>query len=164
MEPCFSPGTADDLETVFHLIRERIRWMDEMGLEQWNKEDYWGVYPPSYYARAATEGRLFILRKPVGGAVIAAGVLSFADTRWPADGKALYLHNFVTALDAKGAGAVFLEETEACARQQGKTFLRLDCAASNGRLNDYYESHGYRAVGPIKDGDYSGILREKALL
>ena len=33
MQTCFSPGTTDNLEAVFHLIRERIRWMDEMGLE-----------------------------------------------------------------------------------------------------------------------------------
>lgn len=164
MQPCFSPGTTDNLEAVFHLIRERIRWMDEMGLEQWNKEDYWDVYPPSYYEKAAAEGRLFVLRESGAEVIIAAGVLSCSDARWPADGKGLYLHNFVAALHAKGAGVVFLSEAEAYARRKGKSFLRLDCAASNRRLNDYYESHGYHAVGSVNDRDYLGILREKALL
>ncbi len=160
----FLPAETGDAQQIFSLIRERIKWMDEVGIEQWNKEDYWAFYPEEYYFRAIGEKRLYILKDEKTGAVAAAGVLSGSDGQWRQDGtKAVYLHNFVTALNARGAGDVFLRECENLARAEGCVVFRLDCAADNRKLNRYYEQHGYRAAGRMQVGEYTGIKREKQL-
>ena len=58
---------------------------------------------------------------------------------------------------------VMLEKVEGYARQDGWAKFRLDCRAGNARLNAYYESRGYQAVGEVRDGGYHGIRREKKL-
>ena len=174
----FTAAQPAEAEEIFALIDARIRWMDEMGIEQWNKSDYWKCYPRSYYFDAIGERKLYVVkeadcdrscgeegREEDGrcGRIAAAVVLRDADGRWPDDGRALYVHNLVTALDAGGAGAALLRFCERLAAERGKEFLRLDCAASNRRLNDYYEEQGYTLRGNVSDGAYAGNLREKAL-
>ena len=39
----------EDVGPILDLIRRRIRWMDEIGLDHWNKVDYFGIYPERYY-------------------------------------------------------------------------------------------------------------------
>ncbi len=164
MKFVFEKAKSEDAKAVFALVNERISWMDEIGVEQWNKEDYWMVYPQSYYLNAISNGRLFVLRDKTSGLVISAGVLSESDSRWSDDGvKAVYLHNFVSSLVSPGSGGIFLAECESYAKQYGAQVLRLDCAASNDKLNDYYEQRGYYAVGVVTDGNYTGIKREKRL-
>ena len=163
MEYTFSPALADELPAVFALIKDRIAWMDEVGLHQWNVLDYWGVFPESYYTAAVREGRLFVVHD-ASGAGAGAGVLSFRDPFWHGDASpALYLHNFVTARHAKGAGDAFLAGCERFALAHNKPLFRLDCAADNTVLNDYYAARGFAAAGTVEDGPYKGILREKRL-
>ena len=52
----FSPARREDAERIFALIRERIGWMDEIGVEQWNSLDYWALFPEEYYLRAIDRG------------------------------------------------------------------------------------------------------------
>lgn len=157
----FLPAERGDAEAVFTLIRKRIQWMDETGIQQWNVEDYWEVFPESYYFSAIAEKRLYVLKN--SDSAVAAGVLAFRDRGWEEREDAVYLHNFVTARNARGAGDRFLEEWAALAWRLGKRVLRLDCAEDNERLNRYYEERGFRAVGRVEDGDYTGTRREKIL-
>ena len=159
----FSPARREDAERIFALIRERIGWMDETGVEQWNSLDYWALFPEEYYLRAIDRGELYVVRDAGSGAPVCAGVLSFYDKDWKDGVPAVYLHNFAAALDAPGAGGYFLEQGENYARSHGKAAFRLDCIESNPRLNAYYERHGYQAVGRVAYGDYRGIQREKRL-
>ena len=76
---------------------------------------------------------------------------------------ALYLHNFVTARHANGAGDAFLAGCEQFALAHNKSLFRLDCAADNTVLNDYYAARGFAAAGTVEDGPYKGVLREKRL-
>ena len=159
----FSPARREEAEQIFAVIRERIRWMDEIGVDQWNSLDYWEIFPEAYYIRAIDRGELYVVRDTDSGAVACLGVLSGFDKDWKDGVPAVYLHNFAAALDARGAGDYFLEQGEAYARANGKTAFRLDCIESNPALNDYYERRGYRAVGRVAYGDYRGIQREKRL-
>lgn len=164
MEYLFIPAALCDAETFFTLIRERIHWMDKLGIKQWNKEDYWNAFPKSYYYQAIEEKRLYLLREKATGRIVCGGVMAFADRCWEDDGvKAMYLHNFVTALNGNGIGSIFLKNCEEYGRITGKQFLRLDCTKSNLKLNQYYEEHGYRAVGQVIDGPFIGVKREKEL-
>ena len=46
---------------------------------------------------------------------------------------------------------------------RGKQSIRLDCQLGNDRLNAFYESMGYLYTGPMVEGSYEGIKREKTL-
>ena len=159
----FSPARREDAEEIFAVIRERIQWMDEIGVEQWNTLDYWALFPEGYYLRAIERGQLYVARDADSSAVACLGVLSDFDKDWRDGVPAVYLHNFAAARRSPGAGGYFLEQGEALARERGKAAFRLDCIESNPALNDYYERRGYRAVGRVAYGDYRGIQREKRL-
>lgn len=47
----FKPGELTDLPQVYDIIDERIHWMDQVGIKQWNVTDYWDCYPESYYKK-----------------------------------------------------------------------------------------------------------------
>ena len=92
---------------MFDLVLERMKWMDEKGIEQWNVMGYDEVYPLSYYEQKCREGRAFALENK-DGAILCAAVLLENDSRWSDDVPALYVHNLVSKVGAGDAGAEFL--------------------------------------------------------
>lgn len=94
------------LGAVIALIEQRIGWMEQTGLRQWNTTGYRAAYPPAYFADRMRCGELYVLKRD--GRIAAAAVLLEADSRWPEGGSALYLHNFVAAPGEKGAGSALL--------------------------------------------------------
>lgn len=154
---------AGEVPQVFALILDRIKWMDQQGIRQWNTTDYASVYPLSYYEAMCREGLLFVLAEESSGEIVSAAVLKEQDDRWADDAPAVYLHNFVSRIGVPGAGSQFLQYTEEAARSAGKLYFRLDSAVSNEALGQYYESHGFLPAGTCEDGPYRGTLRQKAL-
>ena len=69
---------------MFDLVLERMKWMDEKGIEQWNVMGYDEVYPLSYYEQKCSEGRAFALENK-DGAILCAAVLLEHDSRWNDD-------------------------------------------------------------------------------
>ena len=154
----------EELPALFELIKSRIRWMDEVGIEQWNKTHYTDVYPMSYYEGHRKDGRVFVLMDTSDGTMAAAAVIKTEDDRWPEnDVPAYYLHNFASDIKKKGSGSVFLSHMEEYAKSQGMAYMRLDSAVGNRPLEDYYTARGYVPCGTCVDGLYEGILRQKAL-
>lgn len=162
-EYVFETGTADDLTSVYALIDARIRWMDQVGIEQWNKTDYWHCFPREYYEEAVEAGILYVLKQGDTAQVVGAVVIHDHDRLWTDDKPAYYIHNLVTSSGHPGAGTVILEFCERLALENRRACLRLDCATANAKLNAYYEARGFRYVGSVVDGPYTGNQREKAL-
>ena len=160
MNCVFRRAAAADLDGFMKLIDDRIAWMDQAGIRQWNATNYKKAYPREYYERAALNGDLWALTGE-DGRLLAAACLFDEDRRWDDGVPALYVHNFASVLDVKDAGREFLRQAAAMAVQNGKERMRLDSADDNVALGRYYESQGYRAVGTVRDGLYHGILREK---
>ena len=160
----FRKATNRDVETVFSLVKKRILWMDQNGIKQWNVTGYLEAYPIEYYKMQEQQGHLYVLHDQAE-TVVGAVVLLEEDDRWTdrMDSSAFYIHNLVTDSEVHGAGSFLIEETEKMAIQSGKEFIRLDCAADNSFLNQYYEDHGYLLAGTCKDGPYIGNRREKKL-
>lgn len=152
------------LEAVYGLIDQRIRWMDEKGIAQWNVMDYWGAYPREHYAELMRRGELYVLKRP-DRRIVSAAALYEEDERWvdAAELPAFYVHHFTSDVHQKGAGRAMLRKIEALARERGKACIRLDCSDDNARLNRYYEDVGYLPAGFCTDGPYRGIRREKGL-
>ena len=153
----------DEISVVIDTILERIRWMDAQGIKSWNTTNYAARYPASYFEEKCRAHEVFALADRATGGLLCAGVLKREDDRWEDKSPALYVHNLVSAGDAKGAGAAFLRCAEDYARSQGKAYLRLDSIEGNPSITAYYERLGFHAVGSCTDGPYHGILREKRL-
>ena len=156
-----SPCVHAELPQVYALINARIRWMDEMGLDQWNTVNYWDAYPESHYEDAVTQGCLYVIKDL--DRIVGALVLRESDPYWDDSTPACYFHNFATALDAKGAGKKLLDFCAELALKKGKQYLRMDCAVSNQKLNEYYENLGFALVGDFWDDVYHANKRQKLL-
>ena len=163
MERTLRLAKSSDVDAIFLLYKKRVRWMDEKGIQQWNVTSYLDAYPLEYYIRQQSLGNLYVFAE--NNIIMGAVVLLQEDERWKENAKlpAFYVHNLVTDIRAKNAGRNILSKAEAIARQEGKLFVRLDCAADNAFLNGFYNSLGYEVVGTCQDGAYIGNLREKAL-
>lgn len=157
----FRQAQQDEVKKIFDLIMERVSWMDQVGIHQWNDTKYDERYPFSYYEMRRQKGELFVLEQ--AGELLCVGALFHEDERWPDPENAYYLHHFASGVDHKGMGTVFLEEAEKYTKAQGKAYLRLDSAIGNKTLEEYYASRGYTEAGRCVDGLYKGILRQKKL-
>lgn len=115
-------ATQSDLSAVCHLIDERIRWMDAVGIRQWNVTDYWGVYPRSHYEELVRLGQLYVLRQRPHGKIAGAAALYETDPRWQGllEIPAYYVHHFAADEAQKGAGAVLLSLIEELGARRGK--------------------------------------------
>ncbi len=154
-----------EIPTMFELIKSRVKWMDKVGIKQWNVTDYLNVYPLSYYMEHFRNGEVFVLVDSKDEMVCAA-VLKSKDERWKGsnfddDIPSFYVHNLASKIGAAGTGRVFLELAEKYAKSVGKVYMRLDSAVDNDELTAYYDSMGYIPVGFCIDGAYEGILRQK---
>ncbi len=158
----FRQATPLEIQAVFDLIMARVAWMDTVGICQWNTTRYDQRYPLHYYEQRRQQEELFVLTDETGK-LLSVGALFHEDVRWPDPESAFYLHHLASALDAKGAGSIFLQEAERYTAGQGRQYLRLDSAVGNKTLEDYYTSRGYTEAGRCTDGLYAGILRQKKL-
>ena len=163
MEYSFGIASMADIENVFALYGKRVRWMDEIGIKQWNVTSYLKVYPIEYYMNQLSHGNLYVLKDE--NRILGAVVLLQNDDRWTdrVDSLAYYVHNLVSDPAVHGAGKRILEEVEKLAIRNGKQYIRLDCAVDNAFLNRYYETLGYLKTGICRDGEYIGNRMEKML-
>lgn len=155
---------AQEVPTVFALFEARIAWMEQKGLQQWNKTGYLSFYNLDYFESQQRQGQLYCL-KNAEDAIVAAAVLLRQDARWQdrQEDPAWYVHNFVALPTVHGAGRQLLAEAERLAASQGMRCMRLDCPVNNEALNRYYEAQGYRLAGQCTAGSYHGNRREKIL-
>ena len=160
----FREITKSGVPQMFSMILKRMEWIDEKGIQQWNAAKYDTIYPLSYYEEKRLNGEVFVLVSKDTKELISAAVLKEQDDRWNDSEPALYLHNFVTRVEAPGAGSTFLRFAEEYALKKGKKYLRLDSAADNPSLARYYTSQGFVPAGTCTEGSYNGILRQKELL
>ena len=161
----FEKAVGQDYQAVYSLTAARVRWMDQVGIQQWNVTNYLEAYPAAYYEEQQKKSCLYVL-KDSDGTVIGGLVLLGQDDRWAdrREDAALYIHNLVTAPSEKGAGNIILQEVENLAKKQGVAYLRLDCAVDNAFLNRYYEDHGFQLAGSCSEGLYVGNRREKKIV
>lgn len=157
----FIIGDRIDAEALFEIIRRRVDWMDENGIDQWNNHDYLSVFPIEYYLKKADEMKLCVCKED--GKVVCGAVLEESDKRWNDGEKAVYVHNFAADEGHPGTGRKMLEYIIALAKRRGCRFVRLDCDVENAKLNAYYESFGFYSLDGFTEGPYRGIKKQKEL-
>ena len=163
MDYIFRKATKEEIPVMFEIIGDRVKWMDKVGIKQWNTTNYAEVYPLSYFEQKRQNGECFVLQEKATGKILAVAVLLKQDDRWKNKASALYLHNFASRIEYKGIGSIFLEFAEEHTKKLGYEYMRLDSDIDNKPLEEYYTVRGYKAVGSCVDGLYKGTLREKKL-
>lgn len=148
-----------DLDNILALIKERMKWMDEHGMDQWNKGDYLSFYTPQYFLSHIQAKELLITKQEEE----LTGVVGFFydDERWDHDPHFIYLHHLAASTHHPGTGKALLLACEKEAKNLGKLGIRLDCQKGNVKINEFYASLGYRIKGSFSSGEYQGIKREK---
>ena len=58
--PVILPAREEDVPAIMALLQQRIDWMDEKGLYQWNKTGYLTCYPPAHFQRMIREEQTFV--------------------------------------------------------------------------------------------------------
>ncbi len=86
------------------------------------------------------------------------------ETFWPdaPEGESLFVHKLAAArrLKGRGAAAAMLDWAKARASEQGRSYLRLDCAADRPKLCRFYEEYGFRRAGRRMVGPYDTAFYE----
>lgn len=159
----FQKASNEDVDEILMLIQNRIKWMDENNISQWNKTDYLKAYPKSYFEELVSKGELYVVKYRDLNKVIGAVALLEQDKRWKDSSQSYYIHNLVTDIGVPGIGETIINFCEAIAIKHGKNKIRLDCQNSNHKLNEYYSRLGFEYVEMVQEGNYTGIKREKKL-
>lgn len=161
MTAVLRPASSLETKEVMGLIQERIHWMDQVGIHQWNDEEYLKKYPLPYFEAHQRAGRLYVLEED--GRITGAVALLDQDPRWTDGLPAWYVHHLVGDPRVPGAGRRVLEKALELASRQGKDRLRLDSSLGNQRLAAFYRGFGFESRGTVTDGNYKGELWEKLL-
>jgi len=140
---------GDDLDTVLALIREVTHWMISRDIHQWDNSLNDAVVP--YFARKIGQETVYLAY--LDDQSVGTLTLQWSDrTIWDdigEDGQAGYVHSLAVARRAAGhgLGASLLEWAMAQVRNNGRPYLRLDCAAENAGLCRYYTGLGFVEKG-----------------
>ena len=150
----------DDVDEIMSLIDSRIKWMDKVHIEQWNKTHYFERYPKEYFINNIEY--FYIAKKE--NKIVGFLAAYTQDERWPNQRNGYYIHHLTIDLNEKGLGIIMLKYMEEEAKINNKEVIRLDSAVGNKKLEKYYTDLGYKEVGTCIDGLYKGILREKEIV
>lgn len=151
------PATEADLQKVLEILNELSAWSAATG-----KKMEWPLpWPSDYIAEIIEAGEMYLAYRAdrsanqfVGqprDAPVATFELSSSDEEaWgPQPPDAFYVHHLGVrrSQNGKGVGGQLLEWSARHALANGKSFLRLDCIASNPFLQEYYKKAGFTHVG-----------------
>ena len=136
---------SKDAADVLALRDAAAEWLVASGVQQWNP----GELSVNDLLGRVEAGSLYVARH--GGEMIATVTVTWAyEMVWgnTHDGAG-YIHTIV--IDRRYAGnklgEAVLGWAEAHIESTGRNIARLDCAASNSTLRDYYRRRGYTDVG-----------------
>lgn len=158
-----SPVTSEeDLERLSRVLLEVAGWLDKRGQRMWAADELApGALLKRYDPREMHLGL-------ISGEPAAAMVVQKSDEFfWPEvhEGESLFVHKLGVARRLKGSGvaAAMLDWTKARALEQGRAYLRLDCAADRPKLCHLYEEYGFHRVGRRMVGPYDTAFYELPL-
>ncbi len=151
-----------DLDRVLAVLDEAAEWLVAKGVAgPWIP----GSFSRQTFADQIARGEVYVAK--LGKETVGTITLQWSDERfWPrAPADALYVHKLAlhpTYL-RRGFGLQILEWAERVSKAAGKSFLRLDCLAQNGKIRSYYESLGFIHQGDVEIEGWKASLYQKKL-
>jgi GNAT superfamily N-acetyltransferase len=132
------------LSVAAEIMREAARWSIERGEKLWDPE----FLTEAHLAQHCRPHEIFV-GDLNGESVVTALIQDRDPVIWPDDGTALIVHKLAVrrAYAGRGCAHRMLDFAGQLARQQGKTWLRLDTDSSRPKLRAFYEAAGFTHVG-----------------
>ncbi|TCN60914.1 GNAT family N-acetyltransferase [Flavobacterium circumlabens] len=141
----FLKTTKEDIDAVFDIYNEATAYQKTVNIKSWRG------FEKSLIEKEIEENRHFIIREE--DEIACTFVLTFNDLiiwKEAAADPAVYIHRIATNPKFRGRSYVkkIIEWVKTYAKENGKTYIRLDTHSGNERINKYYTSCGF---------DYKGI-------
>ncbi|WP_449373578.1 GNAT family N-acetyltransferase [Arthrobacter psychrolactophilus] len=137
-----------DAQPLWLLRRQLEDWIHAKGLNQWRP----GEMPIETIRSQINAGEWYVHRHEDG--VLAALRVLWSDAEFwgPDDTTSVYVHGLMAdrGYSAQRFGKRLLDWATLQGAAKGRSYLRLDCAASNQDLCAFYASQGFTAVGEKK--------------
>lgn len=159
-----SVAAPADLEHFLQILEEAEQWFAQNGIVQWPvgcNRRY-----ASFFAKEIERGVVYFARKDAE--IIAA--LIFTPPTW-LDKKlwedlsedARYIHRLTVRrqFSGKRIGIAILRWAEMKTAAAGRSHLRIDCAAENPALLEYFENQGFAFQGKVDGQGWKLALFEK---
>src|SRR6267378_85095 len=154
-----------DLDRVLEILEEASRWLSAKGFEtQW--------LPGPAFRQTIRDnidrGEVYVVKNAKGTVgTVGTITLQWKDKKFWGDlpPDAGYIHKLAVTRSHAGQhlGLRLPDWAQAKARAEGKTYLRLDCLASNKTIREYYEKAGFVHVRDILAPGWKASLYEKKL-
>ncbi|GAB2913257.1 GNAT family N-acetyltransferase [Nonomuraea fastidiosa] len=156
---CLRRAEPADLPRVLTLLADTAEWLYMRGVRQWPR----GGFGPERIEPLIAERTLFLLDDELryldpDESAPPVATIALDDNADPefwtsADdpGAALYVHKLAVARSWSGSGLgdALLDWASSVAYASGLPWLRLDCAKTNLRLQDYYRGRGFHHVRTV---------------
>jgi ribosomal protein S18 acetylase RimI-like enzyme len=146
----FRKARPGEFETILLLLKQAL-WLKEKKVDH---SQEWIAPPPNFVnwtKRGFDQGEFYMVER--GGVVAGCFRLQWREEQFLGTGedRAEYVHPFTVSRDLEGQGLGYriLGLIESHCKEKSKQLLRLDCAAENMALRNYYEGFGFRAVGEV---------------
>jgi ribosomal protein S18 acetylase RimI-like enzyme len=142
----------EELDSVYRLVQEAIRHMDEHGIPQWDD-----IYPSKAILNTDVEKQqmhLIEVEGRVAGLIVINEDQSpeYAGVAWKHSGRVLVVHRLTIHPDyQRGKLATCLMDfAEEMAAIEGYDCIRLDAFTRNPAAFALYENRGYRKAGIVR--------------
>lgn len=146
-------ASNEDSHVIILLLKDVAQWMKDKGINQWQYLLAGG--DDEEIIQAVSNNDTYLVLKDTQ--IIATFTLSSLQSEWDQHifGKdellnSLYLHRLavIPKYMNQGIGRKVLNSIQDCF-ECDKEYIKLDCVASNSKLNDFYLSNGFEHIGNI---------------
>ena len=146
-------ASNEDSHEVILLLKDVAQWMKDKGINQWQYLLAGG--DDEEIKQAVSNNDTYLVLKDTE--IIATFTLSSLQSEWDQYifGKdelldSLYLHRLavIPKYMNQGIGRKILNSIQDCLEWYEK-YIKLDCVASNSKLNDFYINNGFEHIGII---------------
>lgn len=146
-----SIATSNEADQIIDLLKNVAKWLKEMGIDQWGFLASGGE--DDEIRQGIDNKETFIVKKD--GEIVATFTLYQTQSQWDQhiwgnlNDDAIYLHRLALPQSkiSYGLGKEVLQWIETYLKSEGANMLRLDCLASNYKLNKFYLINGFEKVG-----------------
>lgn len=134
----------EDIDAVFDIYNEATSYQKTVNNKSWRG------FERLLIETEIKENRHFIIKE--GDEIACTFVLTFNDLiiwKEPSSDPAIYLHRIATNPKFRGQSYVkkIVEWAKTYAKENGKSYIRLDTHSGNERINNYYTSCGFTYKG-----------------
>lgn len=136
----------EEVEEVLSLVAQRSEWMKKSNINQWRY--YLKHHPIEEWRLAILNHELYVV--VCDDMILGCVQIQYYDPIFWDNTKNIYIKKLCTKLGTKKVGKYIIEQVILIAKKEGLSKIRLDCLATNQKLNNIYQSYGFHLV-------YSGV-------